>query len=36
MNSRDKELSDAIRCFEANLEDVFRRYESVAAETVHG
>jgi SAM-dependent methyltransferase len=36
MNSPDKEMSDAIRWYEANAEDLSRRYESVAAETVHG
>jgi protein-L-isoaspartate O-methyltransferase len=29
-------MSDAIRWYDANAEDVSRRYESVAAETVHG
>ena len=36
MNSPDKDMSDAIRWYDANIEDVSRRYESVAAETVHG
>ena len=29
-------MSDAIRWYDANAEDVSRRYESVAAEIVHG
>ena len=29
-------MSDAIRWYDANAEAVSRRYESVAAETVHG
>jgi SAM-dependent methyltransferase len=29
-------MSDAIRWYDANVQDVSRRYESVAAETVHG
>ena len=36
MNSPGKEMSDAIRWYDANVEDVSRRYESVAGETVHG
>jgi hypothetical protein len=29
-------MSDAIRWYDQNVSDVSRRYESVAAETVHG
>jgi len=29
-------MSDAIRWYDRNVSDVSRRYESVAAETVHG
>ena len=28
-------MSDAIRWYDANAEEVFRRYESVGAETIH-